>query len=60
MEIIKKGKNPSDNEYTGECLNCGTKVKFKRHEGKLHNDQRDGDCVEVICPLCKNSIYVNL
>jgi len=58
MEIIKKGKLPEDKSYREECYNCKTIFKFKASEGKYFSNQRDGSGFEVICPLCKKSIYV--
>jgi len=60
MEIIKKGKLPDDIAYKGECHYCGTIVRFKRSEGHVVYDQRDGNSVSVCCPLCHNNIYVSL
>lgn len=60
MDVIKKGKLPEDNVYLGSCHHCGTVVKFMRSEGELVFDQRDGDYIEIECPLCHTSICVNL
>jgi len=58
MEIIKKGKLPEDKSYRGECHNCKTIFKFNYNEGEYFSNQRDGAGFKVICPLCKEPLYV--
>lgn len=60
MEILKQGTKPEDSVHTGRCINCGTEVKFKRSEGKVTFDQRDGDYVTVACPTCRRPIHSNI
>lgn len=61
MEIIEEGRLPEDKVYEGRCYHCNTRARFKRSEGKLVYDQRDGDYVEVKCPLpgCNHTIKVS-
>ncbi|MDP9837564.1 DNA-directed RNA polymerase subunit RPC12/RpoP [Neorhizobium huautlense] len=58
--ITKLGKLPGNEEHTGKCNHCKTEVKFKREAAKYHNDQRDGDYLEVACPLCSNPITTSV
>lgn len=60
MKIIKQGTLPKDRSYTTTCDNCDTKFSFKRSEGKYTLDQRDGEWIEIKCPLCKERICVTL
>lgn len=58
MEIIKMGKLPKDKSYKGKCHVCKTIFKFKASEGEYFSNQRDGSGFEVICPLCKQALYI--
>lgn len=62
MEIIKRGKKPSDRTYAGTCKDCGTRVKFKRSEAKYHPSFRSGDadCLSVKCPECGVEIWIEI
>lgn len=60
MKILKKGKLPEDKVYTAECLNCGTEFEFKRNEGRVVHDQRDGDAIVAVCPECDCEVWVAL
>lgn len=57
MEIIKKGKLPSERVFVAVCDHCSTKFRFKQSEGKVTYDQRDGDFISVKCPLCKKTVH---
>lgn len=57
MRIIKQGSLPEDTIHTGTCNRCKTEVEFKRSEGRVVDDQRDGSFVHVSCPVCGNTIY---
>ena len=60
MEILKKGQIPGDKIHEGSCHLCETRVRFKQSEGKVTYDQRDGNFVTVICPICNGPIHVNI
>jgi hypothetical protein len=62
MEIIKKGRVPSLQEYRATCSNCHTEFKFKQYEGKITDDQRDGRFISVHCPMpgCMQRVDVSL
>ena len=59
MEIIKRGKLPLK-EYEAKCSYCGTEVRFHEKEGKITYDQRDGNFITVLCPICHSRINKNL
>lgn len=53
VRIVKLGKLPSEKVYSGKCTNCKTEVEFKRGAANYVPDQRDGDMLQVSCPLCR-------
>ncbi len=60
MRIIKEGIHPNEIVHQGTCTTCKTEVEFKRSEGEVVYDQRDGDYVKVACPICGGTITSNL
>ena len=59
MKIIKQGKLPETELYVITCRNCRTEFEFERGEGRYISDQRDGDSIEIACPLCKKKCYAD-
>jgi len=57
MEIIKRGTPPGEKIHEATCNSCKTEVRFKESEGKITYDQRDGNYVTVMCPVCNSLIY---
>lgn len=51
MKILQEGKLPGNRAYRSQCRNCGTKFEFTALEATLVPDQRDGDYLEIRCPL---------
>ena len=60
MEILERGQLPSEKEYICTCRICKTKFKFKQSEGRVNYDQRDGNYIEVKCPICANRVTTDL
>jgi len=60
MKILKKGCLPKERRHVATCDNCRTKFEFQEGEAKMVSDQRDGDYLEVKCPLCKDGICVDV
>lgn len=60
MHILKAGKLPEDNIYTGTCQHCKCQVSFTQREARYSSDQRDGDLLTVKCPTigCGHDIWV--
>ena len=56
MEIINRGKLPSERVYTATCTNCGSVLRFTHAEATHHSDQRDGNFVSVKCPVCHHNV----
>lgn len=61
MRIVKEGKLPGEQEYRATCRRCGTLFVFLQSEAVLKGDQRDGDYLEVACPLkgCGAAVLVD-
>lgn len=58
MKIIKRGVVPGEKSVTTTCENCETKFKFLRQEATQRYDQRDGDYLEIHCPVCRKIVTV--
>ena len=50
------GKAFGDPLHRATCPGCGTKIEFLQGEAKHVNDQRDGDYLEIQCPVCPRRI----
>jgi DNA-directed RNA polymerase subunit RPC12/RpoP len=59
MKILKRGTPQAERVYQASCGSCGTKVEFKHSEGTVTYDQRDGDFIEVKCPVCRSRIITS-
>ena len=43
----------------GICSTCGTQIELEELDRpKIHDDQREGMCAEVVCPTCEDRIIV--
>jgi RNase P subunit RPR2 len=58
MKIIKHGVKPSDRKREINCTKCESIIEVQRSEGTLTYDQRDGDFITFVCPVCGNKIHV--
>ena len=58
MNILKRGTPPEERQYQGTCGKCETEIHFLQMEGQVTFDQRDGDFITVVCPVCNESIHV--
>ena len=58
MKIIKRGKKPEERVYRVTCEYCETVFEFVKKEAKYVSDERDGDALEVKCPVCKKKAWV--
>jgi phage FluMu protein Com len=59
MEIIKRGRISIEKSYTIKCRWCETVFMFKESEGKFVSDFRDGDYLEIKCPVCSQQSNVS-
>lgn len=53
MKIIKQGQPPSSRIYRFTCTSCETVFEAERSECEQIQDFRDGDFVQIYCPVCK-------
>lgn len=56
MEVISKGKLPSEETYRGTCNNCNAIVRAKAGELVVTHDQRDYTFGSAACPECGQSM----
>lgn len=54
MEVLKEGMHPDDRSAVFNCRDCDARLRGKMSEGKLVHDHRDGDFIQMVCPLCKH------
>jgi uncharacterized protein with PIN domain len=59
VEIISRGTPPEEKPHEATCRNCSTQIRFLRREAKYISDQRDGDYLEVTCPVCSRTIFAS-
>ena len=51
MKIIKQGQPTETRTYQCTCRECGTVFEFEHHEAKFVFDQRDGNFLQLPCPI---------
>lgn len=52
MKIIKRGHDPLTETHRAVCRKCETVFEFDRKETTYVPDQRDGDFLQIDCPVC--------
>lgn len=60
IEIIEHGTLPGDKVYEAKCFGCKSKLRFHQRDGTLVSDQRDGDFVQITCPVCQYKVCTNV
>lgn len=60
MKIIQRGVLPKDKVYRTTCVNCKTIFEFSDYEATKMFDQRDGDYLIVVCPVCEQKCYKDM
>lgn len=60
IEIVYRGALPEAKKYEGACKYCRTVITFKREDARYRCDQRDGDYLEVQCPVCSRPITISV
>jgi hypothetical protein len=60
MKIISRGVPQKEKEAEWSCDDCRSRISSKQEEGKTTYDQRDGNFVTFICPVCSFKNHVNL
>lgn len=59
IKIIQKGQLPALKVYKVTCRYCTSVLEFTQQDGKIHYDQRDGDYIEILCPVCTSILNIN-
>ncbi|WKV20474.1 hypothetical protein 16Q_081 [Pseudomonas phage 16Q] len=57
MEIIVRGKAPSEYRYDGTCDKCRSVLKADHDELEHTHDQRHGDAHRGTCPVCDGDVW---
>lgn len=53
MKIIKKGRNPEEDLFHGQCCSCKSEMEALRKELAIEWDQREnGEFGRANCPVC--------
>lgn len=58
MRVIKHGELKSEVARI-ECRHCDSIFECAKSEGKYVVDVRDGDYIEIVCPVCSNKVNVD-
>lgn len=58
MEVLKRGNPPNEKVYEAECRQCHSLLRFEQVEARLVPDRRDGDYLEIPCPVCRYVVTV--
>jgi predicted RNA-binding Zn-ribbon protein involved in translation (DUF1610 family) len=60
MKIIKKGIPKDEIKSQWGCPKCGSIIESTASDGTVICDQRDGDYVVFVCPICECDVVVDL
>jgi len=55
VEIIKRGDLPGDPTHVVTCRHCKTEFRFNESDAREITDWRDGDYLEIACPVCNRN-----
>lgn len=58
IEIIYRGKAPSEINYTCTCETCHSVLRFKSQDVKDIPDYRETGYM-LNCPVCKKDVYLS-
>lgn len=59
VEILRKGIPDAERKHYATCNKCKTSFSFQRKEARLVEDRRDGDYLEIQCPVCSRTCNVS-
>lgn len=57
MEIVIRGKAPSEYRYDGSCSTCKSVLKADHDELEHNYEQRDGWSHIGNCPVCTSRVW---
>lgn len=52
MPEVLKRRQPKAPTHQFDCKGCGSTLRAEKGEGRFVDDPRDGNYVEIICPIC--------
>lgn len=58
IEVMRKGTPPTEMFYVVDCVNCQSRLRFFRRDGRIMNDARTGSYLSVTCPVCDKEVTV--
>lgn len=58
MKILKLPKSPWWDKKKITCLSCGAQLQLEKDDKVKVSSDRDGTCIIVECPCCKNNVFV--
>jgi hypothetical protein len=56
IKVIKRGIPPQEKKYNVVCRQCYSELEFVKSDAKYVGNQREGDYLCLICPVCQDSI----
>jgi len=60
MRIIHRGKPINEKVYEKMCYKCKSVIEFSGGEARRRSDQREGDYLEIECPVCGDKITTSI
>lgn len=60
MKVLKRGLDKSERLHRATCNACDSELEFKQKEATYVSDQRHGDFLRVICPVCGADVCKSL
>lgn len=57
MDIVVRGKAPSEFRYDGKCGTCKSVLKADHDELTHTHSQFDGDMHKGECPVCESDVW---
>lgn len=60
VEVLIRRTPPAEKVFDVACLHCRSELRFTRSEATYHPDQRDGDYLQIACPVCGHSVTKGL
>ena len=57
IEILFRGKPPSEKVYEATCKDCKSRLTFKLSDARESSDQRDHGLMIIKCPVCASDVW---
>ena len=59
IEVIKEGRRKEEVRIEFTCNHCHARLRAAMKDGQYTSDQRDGDYVRFVCPMCDGNVCVS-